>query len=47
MYAQWSRTVRGHAKMMIDEYRRDKETDRDAKELFWFDFIRLKRLHGI
>lgn len=42
MHVQWSRTVRGHAKMQMEEYRRDKETDREAQKLYWFDLIRFK-----
>lgn len=44
MHAQWSRTIKGHAKMLIEEHRRDKKTGRDESTL---DFIRLKGLHGI
>lgn len=43
MHAQWSRTIKGHAKMLI-EHRRDKKTGRDDATL---DFIRLKGLHGV
>lgn len=44
MHAQWSRTIRGHAKMQTEKHRRDKKTGRNEATL---DFIRLKGLHGI
>lgn len=44
MHAQWSRTIRGHAKMLTEKHRRDKKTGRNEATL---DFIRLKGLHGI